>query len=61
MIRWQDGTPVASTVWCSGHPKGGDNLCTFYTTTAIIGRDKCINSGPCTAGFFDHGAICQYG
>ena len=32
-FKWQDGSLVSSSVWCSGHPKGGDNLCTFYTTT----------------------------
>ncbi len=60
-FRWQDGTPVSSNTFCKGHPKGGNNLCAFYTTTAIIGRDQCISTGECTSSFFDHGAICQYG
>jgi hypothetical protein len=58
---WQDGTPVSTSSFCSGHPKGGNNLCGFYTTKAVIGRDRCISTGPCSGTFFDHGAICHYG
>lgn len=59
-FRWRDGSLVYPATWCQGHPKGGENLCTFYTTTPVVGRDRCIESGPCTASFFDHGIICQY-
>lgn len=60
-FNWQDGSPVYPTSFCSGHPKGGNNVCGFYTTKAVIGRDKCLSTGPCSGTFFDHGAICQYG
>jgi hypothetical protein len=46
---YADGRPVPADHWCSGHPKGGDNLCAFYTTNAVLGRDRCIQSGPCVA------------
>ena len=59
-MTWQDGYMVDPSYWCSGHPKGGDNTCSFYSTTAVIGRDKCISSGACSNNFFDHGVICHY-
>ena len=56
---FQDGNLVYPYHFCKDHPKGGNNLCAFYTTTAVVGRDTCIQSGECKASFFDHGVICQ--
>ncbi len=56
---FQDGNPVYPFHLCAGNPKGGQNLCGFYTTKVTVGRDRCIETGPCQAAFFDHGIICQ--
>jgi hypothetical protein len=56
---FQDGNPLFPIHYCAGNPKGKDNLCGFYTTTAVVGRDRCISTGPCQAAYFDHGIICQ--
>jgi hypothetical protein len=58
-FTFQDGSPVYPVHFCPGHPKGGKNLCGFYTTTVGVGQDRCISTGECQAGFFDHGIICQ--
>jgi hypothetical protein len=59
-FRWDNnGNQVSSVAFCSGHPKGGNNLCGFYTTTpADDGRVRCISTGPCNGTRVDYGVFC---
>lgn len=58
-FRWLDGTPVSPLSFCSGHPEGGDSLCAYYSTTPVVGRERCIKTGKCEASAFNHAIICQ--
>jgi hypothetical protein len=54
---FQDGNPVYPNIhMCAGNPKGGNNLCGFYTSAT--GASRCFQSGVCIASS-PVSVICQ--